>query len=263
MITGLQITISGDELSRRIAERIEVHKATIATFNTRISQREGDAPFDVRPEDDFKTLGELESERQQFLDRVTQLTLLRDNIVAGELYVLSKADLRVAELISGDHADASATSDAAWIHDRKYPAIDGLKLTVRGDEIRRLLEERASCHARRAERWKHEQARTPDEQTEDQPLLPDHMCENEAERHDWRAEVLTFIRDHIDATEVYRLGEADLEFGELLPEKPGWKEQQEYEERTGVAFNLERLTKRVGELMAREFSFGQLQGESK
>ncbi|MGH7947359.1 MAG: hypothetical protein ACREF9_20490 [Opitutaceae bacterium] len=87
------------------------------------------------------------------------------------------------------------------------------------------------------------------------------MCENEAERHEWRAEVLAFIRDHVDSTEVYRLGESDLAFGELLPEKPGWMEQEEYEERTGVAFHLERLTKRVGELMPREFTFAAQQGE--
>jgi hypothetical protein len=32
-------------------------------------------------------------------------------------------------------------------------------------------------------------------------------------------------------------------FGELLPEKPGWLEEEEYEERTGVGFHLERLTR--------------------
>jgi hypothetical protein len=57
------------------------------------------------------------------------------------------------------------------------------------------------------------------------------------------------------------VGEADLAFGELLPEKPGWMEQDEYEERTGVAFHLERLTKRVGELMPRDFAFAAQQDE--
>ena len=46
------------------------------------------------------------------------------------------------------------------------------------------------------------------------------MCTSEAERHEWRADVLGFIRDHIDASEMYQLGEADLAFGELLPEEP-------------------------------------------
>ena len=69
------------------------------------------------------------------------------------------------------------------------------------------------------------------------------MCNNESERRAWRAKVLSFIRDYIDANQTYRLGPADVEFGELLPAKPGWVEQQEYEERTSVGFNLERLTK--------------------
>jgi hypothetical protein len=132
--------------------------------------------------------------------------------------------------------------------------IDGLRLTVAGEELRRLLEERINGHRLRADWWRREQARTPEEQTEDEPLLPEHMCENEAERHEWRAVVLEFIRDRIEPAEVYRLGESDLAFGELLPEKPGWLEQQEYEERTSVGFHLERLTKEVGNVLPREFA---------
>jgi hypothetical protein len=119
--------------------------------------------------------------------------------------------------------------------------IDGLKLTMTGEEIRALLDERIRCHEQRVERWKREMARTPEEQTIEEPLLPDEMCENEAERHEWRVEVLTFLREHIEPLEVYRVGQHDLEFGELLPEKPGWLEQEEYEERTAVASNLDRL----------------------
>ncbi len=126
--------------------------------------------------------------------------------------------------------------------------IDGLKLTLTGEELRALLNERIASHERSADRWKHEQERKPEDQTEDEPLLPEHMCENECERHEWRAEVLEFIRDHVDPSEVYRLGAADLEFGELLPAKPGWVEQDEYEQRTSIGFNLERLTKEMGYL---------------
>ena len=52
----------------------------------------------------------------------------------------------------------------------------------------------------------------------------------------------------------YRLGEADLVFGELLPEKPEWIDQEEYEERNRVGFQVERLTKRIGELMPGTFT---------
>ena len=132
--------------------------------------------------------------------------------------------------------------------------INGLQLTIPGEEVRRLLEQRMEVHRQRAEWWKREQARTPEEQTEDQPLLPEHICENEAERHEWRAAVLGFICDRIESAEIYRLGEADLHFGELLPEKPGWLEQEEYEERTSVGFHLERLSRKVGDALPRELA---------
>ena len=98
--------------------------------------------------------------------------------------------------------------------------IDGLKLMVTGEELQTLLAQRMEQHERCAERWNRERERKPEEQTDEQPVLPEHMCAGEAERHEWRADVLGFIRDHIDASEVYRLGEADLAFGELLPEEP-------------------------------------------
>jgi len=66
MIIGLQITIRGDDLSHRIAERIRMHEATISALDARISQRAGDQPFDIRAEDGYKTLGELLSEREPY-----------------------------------------------------------------------------------------------------------------------------------------------------------------------------------------------------
>jgi hypothetical protein len=68
-----------------------------------------------------------------------------------------------------------------------------------------------------------------DDETEDSPIMPEHICENEAEREEWRAAVLGFIRDRIDPLTTYRLAESDFELIELLPEKPGWLEQEEYE----------------------------------
>jgi hypothetical protein len=83
---------------------------------------------------------------------------------------------------------------------------------------------------------------------------PDHICENEAERHEGRVEVLEFIRDHIEVGETYRLRDADLAFAELLPSKPGWLEQEEYEERTRVGFQLERLAKATSEFAMAQFA---------
>jgi hypothetical protein len=254
MIRGLHVAIRGEELSERIGERIRIHEATINALDVRLKQREGDQPFDVRGEDGFKTLSELQDERQHYRDRVLLLTLVRDTLAPGELYALSGADLRLAELISPDFKGASEISGAGCVHAVNNATIDGLRLAIRGQELRSLLEQRIHRHQERAEWWKQEQARTPDQQTEEEPLLPDHMCANESERHGWRADVLGFIRDHIDSADTYRLGEADLAFGELLPEKPAWMEQEEYEDRTSVGFNLERLTKSIGEPMFRTLS---------
>jgi len=35
------------------------------------------------------------------------------------------------------------------------------------------------------------------------------------------ADSAAFLRDHPEPLEIYRLGESDLTFGELLPHKPG------------------------------------------
>ena len=123
--------------------------------------------------------------------------------------------------------------------------IDGLKLTIPGEKLRVLLEAQIQRHEQGAARWAREQRRTPEDETEETPLLPDHICRNEAERHVWRAEVLAFIRDHVEAGATYRLAPADLEFGELLPRAPAWLIQDQYEERTRVGFALERITKAV------------------
>ena len=212
-------------MSDRISERIRTHEATIGALDVRIKRREGDLPFDVRVEDGMKTLGELESEREHHRGRVLRLTLLRDGLVADEIYALGSADLRLADLIPPDCPDASTIPDERCLDDGRIVPIDGLKLTISGHELRSLLEQRMRDHERRAERWRDEQARTPEQET-DEPLLPDHICENEAERSDWQVGVLGFIRDHVEAASVYRLGGQDLAFGDLLPEKPGWLEQR-------------------------------------
>lgn len=98
--------------------------------------------------------------------------------------------------------------------------IKGLKLTMTGEELRMLIERRAAEHRAKAARWKEEAVRTQDDETTEAPLIPEHICENEVARCAWRAERLIFLRDHLDPSEVFRLGEMDLEFAELLPEPP-------------------------------------------
>lgn len=245
MMRRLQITMKGEDLGRRIDQGIAECEGNAAKLDDRIRAREGDQPFDVRPEDGLDSLEELETKRQQLRDRVTQLTLLKDSLVANETYALSKADLRYAGLISEKIPDPPDFADGHWVDCGSGVPIDGLKLTFQGEELRTLLETRQQVHQAKAERWRHELTRGPEDQTEDRPLLPDPICENEALEEEWRSEVLGFIGDHIDTEEVYLLGKGDLEFGDLLPEKPGWMKQAEYEERTALAFGLERIAKKL------------------
>jgi TOTE conflict system primase-like protein len=129
-------------------------------------------------------------------------------------------------------------------------------------ELRSLLDHQIDSHCQSADHWRREQERTPDQETDDKPLLPDHMCANEAERHQWRADVLNHARSYRRDRDL-PIGEADLAFGELMPDKPGWLEHEEYEERTNVGFQLERITKTAGRLtrlIARSLSIEQRRG---
>jgi hypothetical protein len=128
----------------------------------------------------------------------------------------------------------------------RRPSIDDLKLAFSGVELHELLDERIESHTASATWWRREAARTPEEQTEDEPLLPEEMCKNEAERHEWRVEVLSFIRSHTDQYDEYRIGASDLEFAELLPPRPSSVEQNEFEERNRAGFSLERIAKQIG-----------------
>jgi hypothetical protein len=119
--------------------------------------------------------------------------------------------------------------------------IDGLKLTMTGEELRKRLDERVKRHERLVAWYKREATREPDPANAEDCVLPEHMCEYEEEFHDWRAQALAYIREHIEGGEVYRLSEADLAFGEILPEKPGMVEQDDYEREGRVGSSLERM----------------------
>jgi hypothetical protein len=143
--------------------------------------------------------------------RAGQLALIRDHLVQGESYTLGLADLCVLDLVPGE-----ATKDGANV-------IDGLKLRMTGVELRELLTDAAKARLRLADHWKREAARAPVvTQKKDNSQLPGRICEKEAERQEWRAEVLTFLKSHVDESATYWLGRDDLEFGDLLPEDPDW-----------------------------------------
>jgi hypothetical protein len=241
----MQVVMKAEELTKRIDEAIAKERAKAGVLGARLEGGEGDGPYGAGAMQGVETEEQLQRQRTLATDRVTEMTLLRDSLIANEEYVLSKSDLRCAGLISPERPDPSECFEGDWVDISSGFPIEGLKLTFLGEELRTLLEARQRVHVARAQRWKHELTRTAEDQTEDAPLLPDQICENEAEEEEWRAEVMAFIREHLEPEETYRLGKTDLEVGELLPEKPGWMQQEEYEERTGVAFHLERIARKL------------------
>ena len=137
--------------------------------------------------------------------------------------------------------------------------IDGLKLTMTGEELRKRLDQRVKDHERQAAWYKREAKRDPDPNDENDFGLPEHMCEYEEEFHGWRAKALAYIREHVEGGEVYRLTEADLAFGEILPEKPGMVEQNDYEREHRIGFSLERIAKEIGRSRPDPFGLAVLQ----
>jgi len=137
--------------------------------------------------------------------------------------------------------------------------IDGLKLTMTGQELRKRLDERVKDHERWAAFYQSEAKRESDPDDEHDFGLPDHLCEFEQEFHAWRAKALAYIREHVEGGEVYRLDQADLGFGEILPEKPGLVAQNDYEREHRIGFSLERLAKEIGRSRRDPFNLGDLQ----
>jgi hypothetical protein len=90
--------------------------------------------------------------------------------------------------------------------------IDGLKVTMTGEELRAHFAGRIAMHQRTAEMLQKD-LKDPECQ------LPEHILEYEVERARERAAVLAFMREHIVELEVYLLGKTDLEFAELVPEE--------------------------------------------
>ena len=94
--------------------------------------------------------------------------------------------------------------------------IEGLKLTMTGVQLRANIDERIRWHQKEIARFatlqKTQAARASDHAMSRAGL---ERAVSEAER---RIDLLMFIRDYLVANEVYRLGEFDLRFADLLPD---------------------------------------------
>jgi hypothetical protein len=97
--------------------------------------------------------------------------------------------------------------------------IEGLKLTMTGVQLRTTIEGRIRWHQSEVRRMS-KQLKNP--HADDESSYPQQMLENEMTRAERQVELLTFIRDYVVPDEVYRLGEFDLRFADLLPEEDPW-----------------------------------------
>jgi hypothetical protein len=99
--------------------------------------------------------------------------------------------------------------------------IEGLKLTMTGTQLRSSLTERVRWHQGEMDRMS---AQLTTHRALVEAPYADRVLEDEISRAQRRIDVLSFIRDYIVADEVYRLGEFDLRFADLLPDDDGWDE---------------------------------------
>jgi hypothetical protein len=100
--------------------------------------------------------------------------------------------------------------------------IEGLKLAFPGAKLRELMDERILWHEGRIAHFTRELARRDTEGADQAAIVPTHMLEHERDDHLDRLHVLVLIREHLDATETYRLAESDLRLADLIPDTVCW-----------------------------------------
>ena len=98
--------------------------------------------------------------------------------------------------------------------------IDGLKLLMRGEELRTRVSEKIERLQAAVEEYRKDLETDSEDQTEEQTWLPEHILEKMIDEREDRIHALTLIRDHVVSDEQYLLNQADLQFAELLPPPP-------------------------------------------
>jgi hypothetical protein len=94
MIEGLRIEMTGEDLVRKIGERIMDHERQSADWELRVKAEDLTGKADP---DTPRHM--LEHQRDEHLEQAEFLTLLRDHLVRAEVYRLNADDLRMADLL--------------------------------------------------------------------------------------------------------------------------------------------------------------------
>jgi hypothetical protein len=98
MIEGLKVQMTSEELARRIDQRIDWHEARAAEYERELLMSPTSA--DAAAPDQL-----VEAELQEHREQAGILTLLRDYLLPGEIYLLGEMDLRFADLVPEFHME--------------------------------------------------------------------------------------------------------------------------------------------------------------
>jgi hypothetical protein len=93
MIDGLKVQMTAAELASRLQARIQWNERTAKQYEEELLKDEADREDPLRPEH------MIAHEVQEHRARAGTLTLLRDHLVPGEIYLLGERDLQFADLV--------------------------------------------------------------------------------------------------------------------------------------------------------------------
>lgn len=139
-------------------------------------------------------------------------------------------DPRPAPATSGANFEGPALSEAgrppAQVEE-PVTVVRGLELEVSGRELGVRLSDRIRWHRERGDALLAQIKKLGEVEREAGADLavfgrydsPRDTLENKLREHQERAAFLAFVRDHVDADRIYRLGSMDLRMTEILPEK--------------------------------------------
>ena len=114
MIDGLKLAMSGDEVISRLTDRMDRIRAIIGT------KRDATADNAPAPRTDYVVqvpAETVEEEIRQHEHRIQVLTIVRDHILRGEIYLIGKKDLEFGELLPDPppEPESSFSEHIRWV----------------------------------------------------------------------------------------------------------------------------------------------------
>lgn len=98
--------------------------------------------------------------------------------------------------------------------------VEGLRISVKGKRVKAAIAKRIKRLEAAISRYRDDLKMDPKDQTDERPLLPDHMLENMIEEREDEIAALAMFRDNLVDAEVYLLAKQDMEFAHMIPPPP-------------------------------------------